>query len=107
MLRFAADAVHVANTSESIPERKFGSMWNKPDFSSVQKQYERMLQHLPEAQAQQWKDAVGISNAKDEDAVMKEADHTSKDEGEKASDEEPNKTKPFPGKEDEELTNSP
>ena len=56
-------------------------MWNKPEFSTVQKQYERMLQHLPESQTKQWKEEVGILENQDgveEDVVMVEAAETEK-----------------------------
>jgi hypothetical protein len=83
MLTFAADAVRAANSSENRPERKFGSMWNKPEFDSVQKQYERMFQYLPESQAQEWKDEVGIlqsSKGEDEDVTMTEAEEPAKND---------------------------
>jgi hypothetical protein len=81
MLSFASDAVRAANSSESDNDRKFPSMWNKPEFSMVQKQYDRMLQHLPEFQTMQWKEEVGIlenKDVEDEDAVMAEAPETEK-----------------------------
>jgi hypothetical protein len=69
MLTFAADAVRAADSSETEEERKFSKMWTTPEFSSVRKQYERMLDHLPETQSQEWKDKVGISEAKEEEDV--------------------------------------
>ncbi len=81
MLSFASDAVRAANSSESDNDRKFPSMWNKPEFSMVQKQYDRMLQHLPEFQTMQWKEEVAIlenKDVEDEDAVMAEAPETEK-----------------------------
>jgi hypothetical protein len=81
MLSFASDAVRAANSSESDSDRKFPSMWNKPELSMVQKQYDRMLQRLPESQTMQWKEEVGIlenKDGEDEDAVMAEAPETEK-----------------------------
>ena len=73
MLKFSIDAIRAANSSESVPNRKFGSMWNDPSFASVRNQYERMLQHIPESLTNQWKNEVIVSDLKDIDEVVTEA----------------------------------
>lgn len=73
MLKFSTEAIRAANSSESLPNRKFGSMWNDPSFVSVRNQYERMLQHVPESLTKQWKDEVILSDLKETDEFMPEA----------------------------------
>jgi hypothetical protein len=80
MLSFASDAIRATNASESNDDRKFGAMWNKPEFLLVQKQYERMLLYLPESRAKRWKDEAGISEMAetDEDVAMVDAAESEK-----------------------------
>lgn len=73
MLKISTDAICAVNSSESLPDRQFGSIWNDSSFASVRNQYERMLQHLPESLTKQWKDEVGVSDLKEVDVLIAEA----------------------------------
>lgn len=73
MLKFSTDAIRAANSSESLPDRMFGSIWNDPSFALVRSQYERMLQHLPESLTKQWKHEVGVSDLQESDELMTKA----------------------------------
>ena len=62
LVEFATSTVNAANASEN-DNRKFGRLWvetNDEDFDPIRRQYERMLKHLPDSQAEEWKEAVGI-----------------------------------------------
>ena len=104
LLKLSSDAIKAADESETLPERKFSSQWNKASddksadgyFGLVRKQYERMLEGLPENSRAQWKDEVGLGGdqamvdveTKQKDVEMKE------DAGAKA---EPSSVKEEPG----------
>jgi hypothetical protein len=62
LLKFSAEAVQAANTSENNDERKFSQIWkaDAEEFAPVKKQYDRMLKHLPTTHAEQWRGEVGI-----------------------------------------------
>jgi len=75
LIRMATQAVQTANESESKEKRKFANLWKTADetsdFALVKKQYERMLKHLPEASAKQWKIDVGLE---EQEETQEEAD---------------------------------
>ena len=81
MLKFSADAVRAADSSETHPERKFHVMWSHAEFASVRNQYERMLQQLPEDKVQHWKDDVGLVEAKEMDVAMESDEPETQDAG--------------------------
>lgn len=88
LLKLSSDAIKAADESETLPERKFAAQWNNTSddesadgyFGLVRKQYERMLEGLPENSRTQWKEQVGLGEdeamedveTKEKDAEMKE-----------------------------------
>jgi len=77
LLKLSADAIEAANESETLAERTFVAMWNDADkaegklagtghFGMVRKQYERMLEGLPENFRTQWREQVGLKEQQDE-----------------------------------------
>ena len=108
LLQFCAEVV---NTVDAV---KFAELWNDTNnygndaamdmkalkqevhkFASVRKQYERMLQHVPAAQAEEWKQKVGISQISmdvdvddDDDDVQGESQHTREEPHEENGDKE-------------------
>jgi len=65
LLQFSKDAIR------AVDAEKFAKMWNSSDdgvtadFAPIKEQYECMLKVLPTAQAEQWKEEVGLAG-KDE-----------------------------------------
>jgi hypothetical protein len=86
LLKFASDAVHAAEESETLAERKFMALWNERDeatreadgtvgdFIPVRLQYERMLNGLPANSRTQWREQLGLPEAETKDADVEMAD---------------------------------
>jgi hypothetical protein len=65
LVEFATETVAAVDSSESMHDRKFGSMWDVQEFSPIRCQYERMLKLLPTARATEWKEGMGIASGDD------------------------------------------
>ena len=80
LVEFATQVVSVVNDTEESNDRKLAHLWiqngeTNADFEPIRKQYERMLKHLPAAQAKEWKQEVGIAGEEESvDAVMEDKD---------------------------------
>jgi hypothetical protein len=81
LIDFCDKAIQNADESEERKEsRMFSNMWKSGSrqFKLVKKQYERMLKHLPQTYAEQWKERVGIAG----EIVPSNDDSGKKDQGE-------------------------
>lgn len=59
LIQLSQDAIDASDASESSADRKFAHLWESSDvadFQAVKDQYNRMIQHLTTAQADQWKE---------------------------------------------------
>jgi hypothetical protein len=62
LIKATQDTVESVNTSEKSEDRKFPFVWNTDRFSSIRAMYERILKTLPDNQAREWKEKVGIKD---------------------------------------------
>jgi hypothetical protein len=79
--------VQSSSSSSSPSECRFRDLWKSdtPVFSAVKQQYERMLKLLPPAQAEQWKEQVGLlsdETLQPDDSHHEEQDSEGDGEGE-------------------------
>jgi hypothetical protein len=71
LLQVASELIEVVNQSEPAPERKFAALWkatDNVDFKSIKKQYERLLNVLPETHQAELKQTAGIGLKEEEEA---------------------------------------
>jgi hypothetical protein len=70
LMKVTQEAVEAVNASEKTEDRKFVNVWKEaPEaFVPIKELYQRVLKTLPEAQAKEWKDAVGIQEEEEADA---------------------------------------
>jgi hypothetical protein len=66
LVQFATDAVKASESMARLRPGCFAELWKAEDnleFRPVKEQYERMLKLLPSAQAEHWKQQVGVYDA--------------------------------------------
>jgi hypothetical protein len=73
LMKVTQEAVEATNASEKTEDRKFLNVWKEaPEaFVPIKELYQRVLKILPEAQATEWKDSVGIQEKEEAEAQEK------------------------------------
>lgn len=71
LMKVTKDAVDAVNASEKSNDRKFVKVWNEAPaaFRPITELYVRVLKTLPDAQAKEWKDSVGVLDDGDRNEI--------------------------------------
>jgi hypothetical protein len=75
LIQFALNAVEATESTTATQKGTLARLWRSEDeleFRPVKEQYERMLKLLPAAQADAWKQQVGLTSAPPPDEVETE-----------------------------------